>query len=85
MARVDLEGRQRAWRGQFHYAIIVALVAAPARFPTIHPLAVVVMHPGTPLRFRGLQHALLGGEEFVRGVQRYGAKPRIGDVDVAPQ
>jgi hypothetical protein len=83
MARVDVDAADRARPRQLDDAEVVARRALAARFPAVHPLAVVVVLAGDELRRLRVEHALLRREEFVAREERFGAQPRICEIHVA--
>src|SRR5882762_521065 len=64
--------------------MIVALIAAPAGLPAVHPFAVRIVDSGAPFRLAWAQHALLRAEKLIGGKQHRCAESLIGQIDVAP-
>jgi hypothetical protein len=81
MTGVNIEPDDRARQAELHHAVIVALGALAARFPAIHPLAVLVILAGNKDGRLGIQHPLLGREEIVGGEDRLRPQPPIGEID----
>ncbi|MGF6921286.1 hypothetical protein OKW28_005483 [Paraburkholderia sp. 40] len=82
VARVEVESLDHAGPRELDDAPVVAGRALAARFPAVHPLAVVVvLARNEDGRFR-IQHAVLRREEFVASLERLRAQTRVRQVHV---
>jgi hypothetical protein len=81
MAGVDVDTHDGSGQSQLHHAVIVSLVALAARFPAVHPLAVVIVLARNEHRRLGIEHPFLGCEKIVGGEDRLGPQPGIRQVD----
>ena len=62
--------------------MVVARIAAPARLPTIHPLAVIIINAGAPHGIAGLQQTHGRPEELVGSGQGRRTQPLIGQIEM---
>jgi hypothetical protein len=80
MAGIDIEPDDGARQAQLHHAVIVAFGALAARFPAVHPFAVLIILAGNEHCGLGIEHALLGCEEIVGSEDRLRPQPCVGQV-----
>ncbi len=83
VAGIDVHALDHARPGQLDDAVVIAAVAAAARFPAVHPLAVVVVLAGNEDGRLGVEHAVLGREEFIGRERGHGAQAGVRQVRIA--
>jgi hypothetical protein len=85
VARIEIDAMDHTRPREAHHAEIVAGRALAARFPAVHPLAVVVVLAGNEDGRLGVQHPVLRREEIVAGLERLRTETRVGKIHVAPR
>ncbi len=83
MARVQIYAMNHAWPRQLNHAVVVPRGALAARFPAVHPFAVIVVLAGNEYRRLRIEHALFRREEFIAGEERLRTEARVGQIHVA--
>ena len=89
MRRLDVDDVDHARRAELDDALVVREieagfawehVAAPARFPAVHPFAAIGVLAFMPDRRGCMRQPLLGREELVGRLQDRGTQPRLGEI-----
>src|SRR5471032_3201461 len=78
---IDVHAFDRTWYAQADHGTVIAFEALAARFPAVHPLAIVIEHAFFPHRRGRLEQAVGISEPVIGDRDDFGAQTGIGQVD----
>ena len=81
MIRIDVDLFDDAAQAELNHAPIVSRRAAPARFPSVHPFAVIGVFVGDENSAAGFEQIFFLREKFVVRDQRVAADAGRGQID----